>query len=82
MIGINTNDNYPPPIVTVPLSWEVDKKAYCLRSIIFRDAEKEHYSSLIVKKGHWYSSQYRLDCIKPTLFHEGAIHGLNWADFV
>ena len=58
IIRVNAVDHInPAPVVRVPFSWPVDNKDYYLRTIVFHDAEREHFSSLTIVRGRWYSSQ-------------------------
>jgi hypothetical protein len=48
---------YPPPRVTVPLTYISGNDRYQLISIIFHHANLHHFSSLIRKDSKWYTSQ-------------------------
>ena len=68
------------PVVRMPLSWLVDSKQYYLRTIVFHDAHREHFSSLTNIRGRWYSSQGVFGDLggETVLQDMGLIEGNEW----
>ena len=80
LIRVNSLDNTAPPHVLVPIIWHTDNNIYKLRVIVFHNAEINHYSSLVVKRGHFYTSQRKVGDLSgnATLCYEGPIFGADW----
>ena len=70
----------PSPMVSVPFSWLIDNKDYYLRTIVFHDAQREHFSSLTIIKGRWYSSQGLVGALEGEIILRdmGMVEGSEW----